>query len=127
MLRATLEVRPRQADHPDAFTASCELTNEGDADAVVNIAPLSSPSLALELADESGAGVPMPPPPVPPAAIPTAILAPGTRLTAKFPGFLPAWTEAGAYRVRFKYIPGTSDGRWLEGSVWSEWVEFRLG
>lgn len=94
---------------------------------MVNLAPLSSPSLALELADERGEPVYLPPPPVPPAEVPLAPLAPGEWITVDFAGFLPAWTPPGRYRARFRYIPGTGVGRWHESNHWSDWVEFQHG
>ncbi len=61
---------------------------------------VESPSLALEVVADSGEPVPLPPPPVPdPAALP-AVLRPGQVLDAEYPGFLPAWTPPGSYRVR---------------------------
>ena len=109
------------------LVARCALGNDGDEATMVNLAPLSSPSLALELADEHGEPVYLPPPPVPPADVPLASLAPGEWITVDFPGFLPAWTPPGRYRARFRYIPGTSVGRWHESNHWSDWVEFQHG
>ncbi len=126
VLEATLTIEPRQAAKAEDFRARVELANEGDEPAVINVAPLSSPSLALEIADEQGEPIHLPPPPVPPVEVPIEVLAPGGRRTAEFPAFLPAWTPPGSYRARFRYIAGRGDGRWLEGSLWSEWVEFRL-
>ena len=52
VLRITLDVEPGRAARPEGFMARCRLANDGDQAVVVNLAPLSSPSLALELADE---------------------------------------------------------------------------
>ena len=109
------------------LVARCALGNRGDEATIVNLAPLSSPSLALELANEHGEPVHLPPPPVPPADVPLAPLAPGEWITVDFAGFLPTWTPSGRYRARFRYIPGTSGGRWSETNHWSDWVEFRHG
>ena len=98
--------------------------NDGDVAAVISLAPLSSPSLALELVDEHDEPVPLPPPPVPPADVPVAAIAPHERHAVEFVGFLPSWIAPGRYRARFRYVPGTGGGRWLEGSLWSEWVDF---
>jgi len=109
------------------LVARCALGNDGDEATTVNLAPLSSPSLALELADERGEPVHLPPPPVPSEDVPLKPLAPGERITVDFAGFLPAWTPPGRYRARFRYIPGASAGRWHESNHWSRWVEFQHG
>jgi hypothetical protein len=127
MLRAKLTIEPREASRTEDFRARCELVNEGDMAATVNVAPLSSPSLALEIADEQDEPLLLPPPPVPTGEIPLAVLAPGEQYSAEFSGFLPAWTPPGRYNARFRYRPGRGDGRWLEGDLWSAWEEFRLG
>jgi len=109
------------------LVARCALGNDGDEATTVNLAPLSSPSLALELADERGEPVHLPPPPVPSEDVPLKPLAPGEWITVDFARFLPAWTPPGRYRARFRYIPGTSAGRWHESNHWSDWVEFQHG
>jgi hypothetical protein len=127
VLRATLSIEPREAARAEEFRARCVLTNDGDEPAILNVAPLSSPSLALEIADEHDAPVHLPPPPVPSAEIPIATIAPGEECVAEFSAFFPAWTPPGRYRARFRYVPGDGGGRWLTGSLWSAWEEFRLG
>jgi hypothetical protein len=127
VLRATLTIEPRYAARPEELTARCELANDGDEVAVLNLAPFSSPSLALEIVDERGEAVHLPPPPVPGADVPLADLAPGQRYSADFTGFLPTWIPPGRYRARCRYVSGTSDGRWLEATVWSDWADFAHG
>lgn len=126
-LTATLVVD--RVPTPDAadLVARCALGNAGDETIIVNLAPLSSASLALELADEHGRPVHLPPPPVPQAEVPLATLPAGESISVDFPGFLPSWTPPGRYRARFRYIPGTSTGRWEQGNHWSDWVEFEHG
>jgi hypothetical protein len=127
LLRATLTIEPHRAARPEELRARCELRNDGDEAAVVNLAPLSSPSLALELTDDHDEPVHLPPPPVPPAEVPLATIAPHERREVEFVGFLPSWIPPGHYRTRFRYVPGTGQGRWLEGTLRSEWVDFEYG
>jgi len=127
VLRATLSIEPPRAARAEDLTARCELANDGDEAAVVNLAALSSPSLALEIIDDRDDAVHLPPPPVPGADVPLVELTPGQRYSTEFAGFLPAWIPPGRYRARCRYVPGTSGGRWLEGAVWSDWTEFEHG
>jgi hypothetical protein len=122
-LVATLVVDDIDAGERSGLVAKCALANEGDEAIVVNRAPMSSPSLALEIVDEHGQLVHQPPPPVPPTDIPLASLAPGERISVEYRGFVPAWVPPGRYRVRFRYVPG-SGGRWHEGDQSSDWVDF---
>ncbi len=119
-LVARLTVAPSEADAAERFVAVCTLTNAGDEGVTVNVAPLASPSLALELRDGAGAPVYLPPPPVPPSEPPTERLEPGRGAAAEFAGFLPGWTEPGSYRARFRYVAGP------DKPILSDWVEFTL-
>ncbi|HRC62228.1 MAG TPA: hypothetical protein PLX85_03285 [Dehalococcoidia bacterium] len=123
-LAARLTVEPAEATVPGDFTARCELHNVGDEEAAINAAPLSSPSLALEVVDAAGELVLLPPPPVPPAVPPVERLGVGEVRVAEFPGFLPAWTPPGRYRVRFRYL-GSGPGLFA-GLIVSTAVEFTL-
>jgi len=124
-LRATLSVEPSHVADASELVAHCSLHNDGDESATLNLAPLSSPSLALEIQDAEGTPVHLPPPPVPPADIPVSTLGPGQEYSVQFSGFIPAWVPPGSYRARFRYVPGRSGGRWLEEDQWSDWVYFR--
>ena len=119
MLRARLIVEPTRAGRPEEFSAVGVLANEGEAPIEVRPALIESPSLALEIVDERGEPVLLPPPPVPGGATDVARLEQGEELSARIPTFLPAWTAPGAYQARLRYRP---DG---EETV-SEWVEFEL-
>ena len=125
-LRASLTITPARAVRPEEFRARCEIVSEGDVAGDINLAPLSSPSLALEIVDERGQPVRLPPPPVPRPETPVARLAPGDSRVAEFSGFLPGWTPPGRYRARCRYIPGRGQGRWLEDNLTSTWVAFEL-
>jgi hypothetical protein len=119
-LVASLTIEPSEADAAERFVAVCTLTNAGDEGVTINVAPLSSPSLALEIQDVAGAPVLQPPPPVPPSEPPMERLEPGQGTAAVFEGFLPSWTEPGTYRARCRYVAGSGD------PVVSDWVGFRL-
>ena len=125
VLRLTLAVDPDRAYRPEGFVARCRLANDGDEPALVNLASLSSPSLALEISDERGEPVLLPPPPVPPHEPPTTTVEPGQGYTVEFAGFLPAWTPPGRYRARSRYVAG-GGRRWVEADLRSEWVGFGL-
>jgi hypothetical protein len=119
-LVAHLSIEPSEADATERFVAVCRLTNAGDEGVSNNVAPLSSPSLALEIQDTSGSPVQLPPPPVPPAEPPIERLEAGQGKAAEFAGFLPSWTEPGTYRARCRYAAGPGE------PVVSDWVEFTL-
>jgi hypothetical protein len=119
-LVAGLTIDPPEAGTAEQFVAVCTVTNVGDEAVSINVAPLSSPSLALEIQDASGGPVYLPPPPVPPPDPPTAWLEPGQGTTAEFGGFLPSWTEPGAYRARCRYVAGPGE------PIRSAWIEFVL-
>jgi hypothetical protein len=119
-LTASLTIEPSEADKPEAFVASCRLVNQGDDVVDINQAALSSPSLALEIADAAGERVLLPPPPVPSEAPPIEPLEATEETTAEFAGFLPSWTEPGTYRARCRYAAGSGE------PIHSDWVEFTL-
>jgi len=119
-LAASLTIDPSEADTAERFVAICRLINRGDEGVSVNVAPLSSPSLALEIRDTSGSPVLLPPPPVPPATAPIERLDAGQERVAEFAGFLPSWTEPGVYRARCRYVGGPHE------PTFSDWVSFRL-
>jgi hypothetical protein len=119
-LAASLTIEPLASDAAERFVAVCTITNAGDEDVSINVAPLSSPSLALEIQDAAGAPVHLPPPPVPPSEPPIERLEAGQATSAEFGGFLPNWTEPGTYRARCRYMSGPGD------PVVSDWVGFTL-
>jgi hypothetical protein len=118
-LRVELTIEPRAASVPEAFTAVCAVVNAGDIGEEINLAALSSPSLALELRTADGEPVYLPPPPVPSGEPPFARLAPGDRHEASFEGFLPGWTEPGSYEARCRY-------RSRSVAIDSPWVPFTV-
>jgi hypothetical protein len=118
-LRAYLVVEPTRARRPEELRADGTIVNEGDTPVEIDPAPLSSPSLAIEITDRSGQPVPLPPPPVPRAPEPPVRLAPEQQYGFSFPGFVPGWIEPGVYRARVRYI---ANGE----TVVSDWREFAL-
>jgi hypothetical protein len=103
-LDARLTVDPPAAKAPEAFIARGELINRREQPLAVNLAPLSSPSLALQIRDATGAPVSLPPPPVPGGESPSVLLKPGDSYQIEFAGFLPQWTAPGQYHVRLRYV-----------------------
>lgn len=92
----------------------------GDEPEEIDPVVLSSPSLALEITDQDGAPVLLPPPPVPGTQEPRVLLGPGESYSRTYGSFLPAWTERGTYRVRMSYR-GAGD------PVTSEWITVVVG
>jgi hypothetical protein len=125
-LEAELTVEPHKAARREDLMARGAVRNRGDEPVEVDLAPLSSPSLALDVVEEGGAPVRLPPPPVPRGEVLGATLAAGEAVAVEFPAFLPAWTPPGAYRVRLRYLGAVgTPGRTVE--VVSDWVDFIVG
>lgn len=128
VLEARLTIRPQEARRREEIVAQGTLVNAGKEAITLNLAPLSAPSLALEIVDAAGSPLRLPPPPVPGAETQTARIAPGQSYTVEYPGFVPQWTPEGTYRARLRYLyrPATSSpGEWT-GQVVSEYVQFRV-
>jgi hypothetical protein len=119
-LAASLTIDPLESQATERFVATCRLMNVGEGAVDINAAAFSSPSLALEIQDMSETPVLLPPPPVPPLTVQTELLEPGHERVAQFAGFLPSWTEPGAYRARCRYASGPGE------PVVSDWVSFLL-
>jgi len=90
------------------------LVNTGSEPVEVDLVELSSPSLALEVVDESGRLVPMPPPPTPGRPDIVAVR-PGGRRTVPFRAFIPLTAPPGRYHVRLRYREERS--RWVDVEV----------
>jgi hypothetical protein len=125
-LIASLELRPARARRHEDLVARCSLTNDGEDPVNVTLGPISSPSLCLELQDETGAPVYLPPPPVPGHPADTALIEARQTLTVEHPAFLPSWTPPGRFRARLRYItPSSPAGIW-SGELHSDWIDFEL-
>lgn len=125
-LEAKLTVTPKRTSDREEFLAVVSLINAGAEPLVVNLAPLASPSLALEIIDYNGVPVGLPPPPVP-GMLPRLIhMTPGEVHTLEFSGFVPQWLPSGSYRVRLSYTyqPVTSEPIEWTGVLFSNWCEF---
>jgi hypothetical protein len=125
-LAADLTVEPSRTTRREELVARGALQNRGDEPVEIDLAPLGSPSLALEIVDAAGAPVRLPPPPVPRGGGERVFVAPNERRAVEYRGFLPAWTPPGAYRARLRYVGGVrrlnEPDRTAE--VASGWAEF---
>jgi hypothetical protein len=125
-LAAELTVEPRRTARREEFVARGGLQNRGEDPVEVDLGPLGSPSLALEIVDAAGDRVHQPPPPVPEGERQLTRLAPRERGPVEYSGFLPSWTPPGAYRARLRYLGLVAERHELERTVEvvSDWVEF---
>src|SRR5688572_7693479 len=125
-LAARFEILPSRVATRDALVGKCVLVNEGDQPAIVDLAPLSSPSLCVQVEDEQGSPVLFPPPPVPGGSDETATLEPGQQISVEHRGFMPAWIPEGRYRARLRYVVSSQlRGRW-SGEIHSVWAAFEI-
>lgn len=90
------------------------LVNTGPEPAEVDLVELTSPSLALEVVDDKGRPVLMPPPPTP-GRPEMVVVAPGGRRSVAFRAFVPPSAPPGRYRVRLRY-----------GDARSGWVDLKI-
>ena len=103
------------ATRAEDTAAEGALVNTGTEPLEVDLVELTSPSLALDVIDDKGRPVLMPPPPTPgrPEVI---LLAPGGRRSVPFRAFIPLSAPPGHYRVRLRY-----------GEARSGWVDLEIG
>jgi hypothetical protein len=125
-LAAELRVEPGTAARREEFTARGTLVNVGREPLTLELAPLSSPSLALEIVDAEDAPLLLPPPPVPGREVEHVTLAPGERHTVEFSGFVPQWTRPGSYRARLRYLGRTRREERDPTRIVSPWAEFAI-
>jgi hypothetical protein len=90
------------------------LVNTGSEPMEVDLVELTSPSLALEVVDDTGRPVPMPPPPTP-GRPEMVVVTPGGRRSVPFRAFVPASAPPGRYRVRFRYADARSS--WVDVTI----------
>jgi len=91
------------------------LINTGTELVEVDLVELTSPSLALEVVDDKGRPVLMPPPPTP-GRPEFVVVAPGGRRSVPFRAFVPPSVPPGRYRVRLRY-----------GDARSGWIDLTIG
>ena len=125
VLSAELVIRPLRAMRPEDLVATCSLMNAGDEPVDLGMAPLSSPSLCLELEDANGSPFFLPPPPVPGGPEEISRLEPGERVTVEHRAFLPSWAPPGRYQARLHYVRRSQDA-W-SGELRSGWTTFETG
>ena len=128
VLKARLTVRPRETRRREDIVAQATLVNVGEEPVTLNLAPLSAPSLALEIVDAAGSPLRLPPPPVPGGETQSIRVTPGQSYALEYPGFLPQWTAEGTYRVRLRYLyrPEVAASNEWTGQLVSEYVQFSV-
>lgn len=125
-LAAKLAVEPGQTSRREELVARGSLRNGGADPVEIDLAPLGSPSLALEIVDAAGAPVHLPPPPVPGGEAQRATLSSRESRAVAYPGFLPAWIPPGSYRARLRYVglAAAANEPAQTIDVVSDWAEF---
>jgi hypothetical protein len=121
-------VHPRTSSRPEKFVATVTLVHTGAGEALLNLAPLASSSLALEIRDSADNPVLLPPPPMLSGEKRRVAIGPGGSHHVEFPGFVPAWTPPGRYLVRFRYVYRSdrpAQNEWT-GETISDWVDFEI-
>jgi hypothetical protein len=125
-LAAALRVEPATAVRPEEFTARGKLVNVGREPLTLELAPLSSPSLALEIVDADDAPLLLPPPPTPRENVEYETLAPGEEHAVEYGGFVPQSAKPGAYRARLRYLGRTQPDAREPTRIVSAWAEFTV-
>jgi hypothetical protein len=125
-LQAELRVEPATTTRREELTARGTLLNAGAEPLTLELAPLSSPSLALEIVDAGGAPLLLPPPPVPRADVENVTLGPGERHAVEYRGFVPQWTKPGSYRARLRYLGRVRSDEREPARILSAWAEFTI-
>jgi hypothetical protein len=125
-LAAELRVEPATAARPEEFTARGKLVNVGRESLTLELAPLSSPSLAIEIVDADDSPLLLPPPPTPRQNVEQVTLAPGEEHAVEYGGFVPQSAKPGAYRARLRYLGRTRPDAREPTRIVSAWAEFTL-
>jgi hypothetical protein len=114
LLELTLTTTAAGALRAEDTAAEGVLANTGTEPVEVDLVELTSPSLALEMVDDEGRPVLMPPPPTP-GRPDMVTVAPGGRRSVSFRAFVPPSAPPGRYRVRFRY--GEARSGWVDLDV----------
>ena len=125
-LEAELRVEPATAARPEELVAHGTLLNAGPEPLTLELAPLSSPSVALEIVDADDIPLLLPPPPVPRADVESLTLGPGDRHAVEYLGFVPQWTKPGSYRARLRYLGRVRRDDREPARILSGWAEFTV-
>jgi hypothetical protein len=123
---AELKLSTPRVEEPADWELEVQLRNESQQPVRLSTATMRG-SVAFEVADESGARVPLGPPPIPPHDLAAGLveLEPGGTLALRFRGneLLGSPPPPGRYRVRFAASAPPLDDAW-SGTVESAWAEF---
>ena len=119
-LTAALDL-PANARSPEEVVARVELRNRSAAPVQIDLWPLRSPSLTIEIRDASDQPVRLPPPPVPGGGQELQELPPDGTTQLEYRNFLPPWIERGHYRVRFRFVHSAAS------RVESAWQYLEIG
>jgi hypothetical protein len=125
-LAAELRVEPATAARPEELTARGKLVNLGRESLSLELAALSSPSLALEIVDADDVALLLPPPPTPTESVEHVTLEPGEEYAVDYNGFVPEWAKPGEYRARLRYLGRTRTDAREPTRVVSPWAEFTV-
>jgi hypothetical protein len=125
-LAAELRVEPATAARPEEFTARGKLVNVGREPLTLDLAPVSSPSLALEIVDADDTPLLLPPPPTPRETVEQVTLAPGEEHAVEYGGFVPQSAKPGPYRARLRYLGRTRPDAREPSRIVSSWAEFTV-
>lgn len=126
-LRAEVQAKDREQAEPGTFRIVVVFTNPGTEAVALNLHQAAHPALVLEVEDEAGKRVHLPPPSAPDAEDLEAgqLIPPGDTVTLEYAGFLDRSLAAGTYRVRYagRYpaLGGTP-----EDPLLSDWMPFAV-
>jgi hypothetical protein len=125
-LAAELRVEPATAARPEELAAHAKLLNVGREPLTLELAPLSSSSLALEIVDADDVALLLPPPPTPTEDVEHVTLQPGEEYAVEYNAFVPEWAKPGAHRARLRYLGRTRADAREPTRVVSPWAEFTV-
>jgi hypothetical protein len=108
---------------PAEVSVDVTFTNRSDEPARLNLSQAAHPSLVLEVLDEKGERVLLPPPTAPDEAdlLPGQPIEPGESVTLTYAGFLDTRLEKGTYRVRYS-SPYPALGGSRDDPLVSDWI-----
>ena len=126
-LRVELEPVTREKVAPGEVRLRATFTSAGDEPVRLDLEQAHHPSLVLEVVDEAGDPVLLPPPSAPHVAKGEAeFLRPGATASVEYAGFLEGSLAPGRYRVRY-FAPHEALGGSRDEPLQSQWVELDVG
>lgn len=119
-----IDAEDREGSVPGEFRCTATVSNEGDAAVAFNATQAAHPSLVLEVRDEGGTEVLLPPPTAPDEAdlARGEPIEPGQSVTIEYAGFLDRSLEAGVYQVRYVSRQEATGGG--DEALTSDWLDF---